>query len=195
MTQYQFGCDQCGKGFTHRNNWLQHKEEHIAPTDSQGRPKSLAQKQPEDKSQDNKVYKHKKFQFQFNFSDTHICDQCEKVFESKDKIDEHMVEHRPAQEQVKVTIQPARVVCDCRFPCVPIRTYKAHVGVKAQEIAPSGLDNSKQQVRSDTPKFKEGTGEQEKVQDVHQENTWQVAGGAGRFKCHIVGKPETQRVK
>ena len=112
MTQYQFGCDQCGKGFTHKNNLLKHKEEHVTPTDSQGRPKSTAQKQPENVSQDNKVYKHKKFQFQFNFSNNHICDQCEQVFESKDKMDEHMVEHRTNQKQGQVTTEQARVVCD-----------------------------------------------------------------------------------
>ena len=99
MPHYQYGCDRCGKGFTHKNNLSQHKEEHIAPTDSMGKPKKPAPNQQKEMQHDNdKVYKHKKFQFQLNFSDIYSCNQCEKVFDSKNKQEEHEVEHRTAQE-------------------------------------------------------------------------------------------------
>ena len=134
MPTYQFGCDRCGKGFTHENNLLRHKEEHIFPTNSMGKPKPSAPNQPTERSLNNdKVYKHKKFQFQFNFSDINNCDKCGKVFNNNDQLEEHMIEHRAVQEKTNVT-QQYNVVCGCRFPCVPIRGFtKAPAGVEAQE--------------------------------------------------------------
>ena len=134
MPQYQFGCDRCGKGFTHENNLLQHKEEHIAPTNSMGKPKPSAPNRPEKRPLNNdKVYKHKKFQFQVNFSDIHNCETCGKIFNNNDQLEKHMIEQGAVEEKTNVT-QQSSVVCGCRFPCVPIRGFtKAPAGVEAQE--------------------------------------------------------------
>ena len=120
MPQYQFVCERCGKGFTHKNNLLRHKEEHNAPTNSSNQPKPSASNQSRERPQDkDNVYKHNKFQFKFNFLDIHSCDQCDKVFDRKDKLDEHQVEHITTQEQVNVPEQHASLACVCVYPCIP----------------------------------------------------------------------------
>ena len=210
MPQYQYRCDQCGKGFTHKNKLLQHKEEHIAPTDSMGKPKKTAPNQSKEIHQDNdKVYKHKKLKFQFNFSDIYSCDQCEKVFDSKNKQKEHEVEHRTAQEEVNVPEEQASFACTCRYPCVPIVVSKngrsnrsVHIpqvlgdsGEDPRQIA-GGQQDIRQVAGGQQETWPEAGGQQENSQVAGgPQEAWQVAGGPGRFKCNICGKTRNTRSK
>ena len=148
MPKYQFECDRCGKGFTHENNLLQHKEVHIVPTNILDKPIPSAPNQPKERPLNNdKMYKHKNFQFQFTMSDIHNCNKCGKLFNNNDQLEEHMIEHRIVQEKTNehISKQQTSVVCGCRFPCVPKMGQKVEALVATED----------RQVSKDTPQVQE----------------------------------------
>ena len=124
IPELPFTCQKCEKRFTHRGNLKKHMNDHngisnlvVTAEEINHMDKAQVKK---DKQEEVK-YKHKKF----NFSIINNCPECEEVFHTKLRLEEHYDAKHIDAEQPTPVDKP--LDCKCAYPCIPLEKTETKI--------------------------------------------------------------------